>query len=403
VDDEIAIAARLTPALGDRRLQPRLRDGVYANYAGMTPITAAVELALCEATAEIAQGGVGAVASAMQRREQLRARLADLVGVAPDEIGFVGNTTSGIRALALGLPWRAGDRVVTFEGEFPANVTPWQRAGEVFDLRVLTQPIAPWHDDVGAGLAALERALRDGVRAVAVSAVQFQTGLRMPLAEISRVCKRWGAWLCVDAIQACGVVPIDMARDGIDALACGGHKWLGGVMGLGFVAIRRELAVRLRPVVAGWTSHEDPVGFLMRGPGLLRRDAPIRRQADFVEDGAFPLPLVAALDTAIEQLAQLGIDRIAAHVHAWIDALEPELIARGFTSCRARDPSQRSGILGVRPPHDVDVVALHQRLALHGIACAVPDGVLRFAPHWSNTRDETKRVLDALDLARLDR
>lgn len=387
------------PALGDRSLQPRLGDVVYANYAGMTPIAAPVEAAMHEAIAALAAGGVAAVGPALARREAARAKCAALVGVTADEIGFVPNTTAGIRALALGLPWRPGDRVVIFAGEFPANVTPWQRAAALLQLRVVRLSIAPWHDDAARGLAELEAVLRTGVRAVAVSAVQFQTGLRMPLAAISALCRRWGASLVVDGIQAVGVVPIDMHALGIDALACGGHKWLGGVMGCGFVAIRSELAARLRPVVAGWTSHDDAFGFLARGPGLLRSDAPIRPRADMVEDGAFALAASVALDAALDLLGALGIAPISDHVQRWHDALEPALVERGFTSLRARDPAARSGILAFAPPARVDVVALHERLGAGGIACAIPDGMLRFSPHWSNAIDEIARVVAVLDSA----
>ncbi len=372
---------------------------MYANYAGMTPIAAPVEEAMHATVVELATRGVGAIGTAIARREAARAKVAALVGVTAEEIGFVTNTTSGIRALALGIPWRRGDRVVIFAREFPANVTPWQRAADVFDLRLERLPIAPWHDDVPRGLAELEAVLRTGVRAVAVSAVQFQTGLRMPLAAISQLCRRWGALLVVDAIQAVGVVPLDMPALGIDALACGGHKWLGGVTGCGFVAIRADVAVRLRPLVAGWTSHGDPFGFLLRGPGLLRADAPIRARADMVEDGAFALAASAALDAAVDLLAQLGIPEIYGHVQRWHDLLEPVLVELGFKSLRAADPEARSGILSFRAPNGLNIVGLHERLGASGIGCAIPDGVLRFSPHWSNSPAEHAQIADALALA----
>jgi hypothetical protein len=86
-------------------------------------------------------------------------------------------------------------------------------------------------------------------------------------------------------------------------------------------------------------------------------------------------------------------------VQRWIDAVEPALVERGFTSRRARDPNARSGILSLEPPRGVDVIALHHALEQRGIACATPDGLLRFAPHWSNDVHEVPRLLRALDEA----
>ena len=76
-------------------------------------------------------------------------------------------------------------------------------------------------------------------------------------------------------------------------------------------------------------------------------------------------------------------------------ALEPALVSRGFAS--ERHPTQRSGILSVRPPPEVDLGGLWRGLGEHGVACSIPDGRLRFAPHWPNALDEVPRVIEALD------
>ncbi len=393
----------MQPRLGDRSLFPTLNAGVYANHAGMSPLSLPVATAIHGAVDTIAQQGGAAGWALLEARDGVRAALARLVGAGAHEIGFVPNTTTGVRAAAFGLPWGKGDVVVCFTGEFPANVTPWQRAAAAFGGAIEMLDLADWSPDPDKGLAALERVLASGrVRAVAVSAVQFQTGLRMPLAAMAECCHARGAWLCVDAIQACGVVPIDVVADGIDVLACGGHKWLGGTMGLGFWVLREHVARVLRPNLAGWTSHEDAADFLLRGAGHLRYDRPIRAQADLVEDGGFALTLLPGLAAAVGILEHLGTAAIFEHVQHWIDALEPGLVERGFTSLRATHAAARSGILAVRPPGGVDLIRVHAALEARGIACATPDGVLRFAPHWANDVAEIPRVLAALDASVAD-
>lgn len=386
--------------LGSRALFPGLTTSVYANHAGMSPLSLPVATAIHGAVDSIARLGAAAGWELLGAREAVRPRIAALVGAQPHEVGFVPNTTTGLRAAAFGLPWRTGDRVVCFTGEFPANVTPWQRAAAAHGGEIVMLDTGDYAADESCALARLERTLAAGrVRAVAVSAVQFQTGLRMPIAAMSERCRAHGAWLVVDAIQACGVVPIDVVELGIDVLACGGHKWLGGSMGLGFVVIREHVAAELRPALAGWTSHVDAADFLLRGPGHLRYDRAIRARADQVEDGAFGLALLPGLGAAIEILHTLGVDAIFEHVQRWIDALEPALVDRGFTSLRSERTAARSGILALHPPVRVDVIALHAALEKSGIACATPDGMLRFAPHWANHEAEVAQVIGALDRA----
>ncbi len=396
--------AVVEPRLGDRTLFATLDAAVYANHAGMSPLSSPVAGAITDAVAALARRGGGAGWELLGAREPVRAAAAALVGAAAAEVGFVPNTTAGVRAAAFGLPWEPGSRVVCFAGEFPTNVTPWQRAAAAHGGEVVLLEVRDYAEQPVRALEALERVLAAGrVLAVAVSAVQFQSGLRMPLAAIAERCRAHGAWLCVDAIQACGVVPIDVVADGIDILACGGHKWLGGSMGLGFWVVREHVARALRPAVAGWTSHEDAADFLLRGPGHLRYDRPIRARADFVEDGGFALALLPGLGAALGILHTLGVDAIFEHVQRWIDVLEPQLVDRGFTSLRAQAAAGRSGILGLLPAAGVDVIALHGALERRGIACATPDGVLRFAPHWANHVDEIPVLLAALDASIAER
>ena len=37
------------------------------------------------------------------------------------------NTSEGIATVAMGIDWKAGDKIVAFEEEFPANYFPWKR------------------------------------------------------------------------------------------------------------------------------------------------------------------------------------------------------------------------------------------------------------------------------------
>jgi selenocysteine lyase/cysteine desulfurase len=387
------------PRFGDRSRFPTLRARSYCNHAAISPPSQQVQAAAIEVLTRYAADGVAALFPCLEQREHLRGRLAALVGAQASELGFVANTTAGVRAVGLGVPWKPGDRVVLLEGEFPANVTPWQRAAELFDLRLEWLRTDDFFGPSGTGLARLEDLLRRGVRLVAVSAVQFQSGLRMPLSEIGALCRTHGAELFVDAIQACGAVPIDVEAMQIDYLSCGSHKWLMGLEGVALLYVRQTRAAALRPVVAGWLSHEDGVRFLFDGPGHLRYDRPIRARADLVEGGAMPVVVLAALEAATEPILALGVPEILEHVQAFHDGLEPGLLARGFQSLRSAVPAQRSGILSVLPPAGVDVVALHAGLGRRGISCTIPDGRLRFAPHWPNALAEVPVVLDALDEA----
>jgi selenocysteine lyase/cysteine desulfurase len=385
------------PRLGDRSLFPLLEPVAYLNHAGVSPPSDPVREAVQTAVDDFARRGSAAAGAALERRRVLRGRIARLLGARPEDVALTQNTSAGIQAVALDFPWRRGDRIVLFEGEFPANVTPWQQAALAFGLEATFLPLDPFRRSSEEGLARLDRELARGVRLVAVSAVQFRSGLAMPVAEMARRCAAAGAEILVDAVQAAGAVPLDVA--GVDYLAAGAHKWLMGLLGAGFLYVRPGRAESLVPRTAGWLSHEEATRFLTDGPGHLRRDRPIRRRADLVEIGGASEASLAALEASLEILESIGVPAIRAHVGSYLDRIEPELVARGFASLRAPEPERRSGILSLEPPPGIGVVALARELQGRGVACAIPDGALRLSPHWPNDVAEVPHVLRAVDAA----
>ena len=385
------------PELGSRALFEGLETAVYANHASLSPPSRPVKDAVAAVLEGYGHQGMAWYGMEVERRERLRNRLAGLIGAAAGSVGLVANTSAGVLAIALGLPWRRGDRVLLFDGEFPTNVTPWQQAARREGLELVWLEADEFRTGRARALERLEVELKRGLRLVAVSAVQFTTGQRMPLAEMGALCRAHGAELFVDAIQAAGIVPLDVQSMGIDYLVSGSHKWLMAPEGVGFLYVAPERADEIEANMAGWLSHEDPFAFLTRAPGELRYDRPFHRGALMAEAGTPNTIGAAGLEASLGLIADIGVPVILEHVQAWHDALEPGLVERGFESARMADTGGRSGILSLRPSDPSVSPAWVQALAGHGVACASPDGWLRLSPHWPNALDEPPRVLAAVD------
>jgi cysteine desulfurase / selenocysteine lyase len=384
--------------LGSRVLFPDLQALAYLNHAAISPLSSPVVAQVSKTLSDYAAYGVQAFLRWEQERQALKSNLASLIGATPDEIAFVLNTSRGVSEVALSIPWRRGDRVVLFGGEFPANITPWQRAAELFDLELRFIEANTFHSD--EGLELLDRELQRGCRMVAVSLVQFQTGLRMPIRQIGTLCREYGAEVCVDAIQACGSIPVDVMGDQIDYLACGGHKWLLGVEGAAFVYVNQKHQPHLRPYTAGWLSHENAADFLFKGAGHLRTDRPLRRsQASVFEGGTQNLLGLSALGASVPLLLSLGVGNIFEHVCGYLDDLELGLVERGFKSLRAPKRSHQSCLLCVQAPTGHEELSVANALRGFGVLVGTPDGNLRFSPHFANHRNEVPLVLEAVDRA----
>ena len=77
-----------------------------------------------------------------------------------------------------------------------------------------------------------------------------ETGTIQDVAAAAELCRRAGARLVVDAVQAAGRMTVDTAMLGADALALSSHK-LGGPTGAGAVLFAPSLPLDMRPLIAG--------------------------------------------------------------------------------------------------------------------------------------------------------
>ncbi|NUP06637.1 MAG: aminotransferase class V-fold PLP-dependent enzyme [Polyangiaceae bacterium] len=394
-------APELTPRLGNRDLFGGLEPLVYMNHAGISPPSVCVRKAVTTLLTDYGKKGASAYPTWAAQRARLRDKLAWLIGApGATSIALTLNTTRGISDVALCFDWKPGDRVVLFSGEFPANVTPWQQAAGTFGVEVVMLDGRRFPTDEAGVLADLEATLEQGrVRLVAASYVQFQTGYRLPLADIGKLCHAHGARLFVDAVQGLGMVSLDVQAFGVDFVACGAHKWLMGTEGAGFLYASPEAVPLLTPRVAGWLSHDDAATFLFEGPDLLRHDRPIRTDIGFLEGANLSAMSFAALEASLDLILRLGLEEVFEHVQKVNDAIEGPAKELGFRSLRSENPERRSGSLCLLPPEGVDVIALQREIVRQGVACATPDGYLRFSPHWPNAVDEADQVVLTLEHA----
>ena len=187
---------RSLPALQPHEF-PLVDEATYLDTATQSPLSQRTHDALAHAVAQAQLPGTSRGLSGHAAEALARMRVAQLLDVAEDTLVFTPNTTHGMNLCAHGITWRPGDNVVLPAREFPALVRAWLgvRAAGV-DVR-----LAPWS---GAGPTAADvMAVTDGrTRVIACSAVAWDTGWSMNLAELGHRCRAAGILLVVDGIQA---------------------------------------------------------------------------------------------------------------------------------------------------------------------------------------------------------
>jgi cysteine desulfurase family protein (TIGR01976 family) len=162
-----------------------------------------------------------------------RERMADFLNASrPDEIVFGPNMTTLSFALsrALGKTLAPGDEIVLTRMDHDANVMPWLRIAEDYDLTVRWVDIH--EDDCTLDLDSLEAALTDRTRIVATVHASNAVGTINPVQKIAAMAHAAGAYYVVDAVQSAPHIALDVQGIGCDFLLCSAYKFFGPHIGI---------------------------------------------------------------------------------------------------------------------------------------------------------------------------
>lgn len=370
------------------------REGVFLNAGSRGIISAATEAAVQAAfAAEVAI--LLPEPSFPQQLIETRAAFEQLLRAPSGTAAVTKNTSEGLNAIASAIDWKRGDSIViSSDVEHANNVYLWLNlAARGVELR----DIPAKGDAIDAERVA--EAIDASTRLVSVTAVSFVPGFRTDIAPISAACREHDAILLVDGVQACGVLDVDVGRDGISALATSTSKGLLGLRGLGLLFVAPEWISRLRPVYVARNSVESG------GRHYSEFEADrfeFSSDARRFEWGTYNYLGVAAARNAIREINAIGTDRIEARVKHLAATLATGLAELGLPVVTPPDEAARTHLItvGRRGAGDAETTgdprldAVAAALNAADIRFAIRRGLLRFGFHFYNDESDVERVLD---------
>jgi selenocysteine lyase/cysteine desulfurase len=365
-------------------------DGrVWLNVAHQGPLPKVARAALREVAEQKAAPHLIRDEAFWEVPEAVKRALAPFIGVSPPEIILGNSTTYGLHLLTHGIQWREGDEVLLVDGDFPATVVPWlwlrERGVRIRLLRPRERPLDP-------GQLAQEVSAR--TRVFCSSWVFSLTGETIDAAALGNVCREREVCFVLNAAQGVGARPIDATRLPVDALVSCGFKWLCGPYATGFCWIRPELLQDLDYHQDYWLAQMKQTDLAHEGGYELRPDLGAERYDVFGTANFFNL---VPWQAALELLAEVGVDVIAAHDQRLVDIIVGELDG----SPRLHVVSPVSGparaaiviITHADPSRNED---LYATLRDGGIDVALRAGQIRLSPHLHNDEDDIHAALRLL-------
>jgi cysteine desulfurase len=230
------------------------RSRIYMDWNAGAPLRAAVRDRVLDVLTRTGNASSvhGEGRAARAAIEEARAAVARLAGTDPDAVTFTsGGTEANVTALTPdwtvdGRPVRLS-RLLVSAVEHPSVA----RGGRFPASLVETIPV---DGEGGVRIERLAERLRDHAAAgervlVSVMAANNETGVIQPVPDIAAMAREFGAIVHVDAVQAAGRMPVDLAAWGVDAATLSAHK-IGGPQGVGAV-VRRSTRLAFAPLLTG--------------------------------------------------------------------------------------------------------------------------------------------------------
>lgn len=247
---------------------------VYLDHAATTPMLPVAVAAMTEVLTRTGNASSLHTSGRRARRavEEARERIAAALGARPSEVVLTAGGTESDNLAIKGLYWsrRAADprrnRVLVSAIEHHAVLDSAEWLAAAQGAEVVLLPV----DRVGrVQPETLRDALAEAPDRVALVSVMWannEVGTVNPIRELAAIAHEFGVPFHTDAVQAVGVLPVDFAASGVDALTFTGHK-LGGPIGSGALLLSRDLTPA--PLLHGGGQERDVRSGTLDTPSIV--------------------------------------------------------------------------------------------------------------------------------------
>lgn len=312
---------------------------------------------------------------------------------------FTPNVTTSLNFILKGF-LKPGDHILVSAMEHNAVMRPVVQlasSGISFDR-------IPCRTDGSMILEKVEELIRPETKAIVTLHASNVCGTRMPLDALGEICQRHQLYFVVDSAQTAGIVPINMDKMHLDALAFTGHKGLRGPQGTGGFLVSQELAEQMEPLISGGTgsvSHTEEIPDFM---------------PDRFESGTPNLPGIYGLHEALLYLKTHSLQAINEKELSLTGYFLEQLQALDDTGRHIRiigkkDLTDRNAVVSIQTP-EIDMsqvawqldneygvmtrVGLHCAPNAHKTLGTYPAGTIRFSFGPENTKNELDFAIQGL-------
>ena len=243
---------------------------IYADNAATTPVSNSVLQAMLPYLSDIygnPSSVYGPGREARQAVEDAREKVAKAIGAEhAAEIFFTAGGSESdnwaIKGAAYQLAKKGKKHLITSAIEHHAVL----HSMEALEKEGFSVTYLPVDEQGKVRLEDVRSALREDTALVSIMYANNEIGTIQDITAIGALCREAGVWFHTDAVQAAGIVPIDVVAENIDMLSISAHK-LNGPKGVGALYVRR--GVVLKNIIDGGAQERGRRAGTENVPGIV--------------------------------------------------------------------------------------------------------------------------------------
>jgi kynureninase len=291
------------------------------------------------------------------------------LGAAAGQVLVCDTTSINFYQLALAAIQARPDRktIIIDAANFPTDRYIFQGIARQFGLKLITidnEPGQCEYERITPEI--LKPYLNDDVALVSLQVIQYRSGARSPIKEITDLVRKNGALMLWDASHAVGAIEMNFDENGVDlAVGCTYKYGNSGPGSPAWMYVNKRIQRELQVPIQGWFAQADQFemgqefrremetmrGYQIASPGLMAIRC-VKTSFEMIEKASIK---------AINEKCAKGTEMMIALYDAWLAPL-------GFTLNTSRVASERGGHISLIHPNAKEIAA-----AMRSVINVIPD------------------------------
>ncbi|UJG44120.1 MAG: aminotransferase class V-fold PLP-dependent enzyme [Candidatus Heimdallarchaeum endolithica] len=365
-----------------RANSPTLNQVTFLNHASTAPLHGRTQQAFHD---YLNQWSKYDFAESKEKSQLAREEFAKLIGASKEEILFTSDVTQGTNLAVHMLDYDEKSNIVCYWNDYAGQVHSalFLNKKKKIEYRPVPDREGYIYPDDFA------EKIDKNTKIVLLSHVQWITGFKSDIKEITKIAHENGAMILVDVIQSSGVLEIDVKDWDVDFLTSGVAKWLLGPNQAGFFYMKKKLIDEYDPPLPGYQGADYGS---IDSPYWNVKQIEYREGIDKFQIANIGPMMYQIAYEGMKIITEYGIKKVEKRVLDLTSYLIERIQELGnYEFLSPIEDKYRAGIVNFKVENNIEIA---KKLSEEKVVVSSRYGGIRISPHFYNTKEDLDKFIE---------